>query len=97
LDIICKKVSVTPNETATIRVPRTQSCFSNTFSKKILNKNPKKGANNKSKAKFVFIIVYPLSFLFINVNEPKFLKIETRIANPSYFGSGNSHRKNTKT
>jgi hypothetical protein len=50
------------------------------FPKKTLNRNPIK-ANNKSKAKFVFIIVYPLSFKLLMSIEPKFLNIETRMAN----------------
>jgi hypothetical protein len=52
--------------------------------KKTLNRNPIKGANNKSKAKFVFIIVYPFKFFKLLMSiEPKFLNIETRMANPT--------------
>ena len=95
-----KKYNVILNETATAAVPITpDNVFPKLFPKKTLIKNPKKGANNKSKAKFVFIIVYPFKFFKLSiVMDPKFLNIETRIANPTATSAAaTAIEKKTKT
>jgi hypothetical protein len=67
------------------------------FPKKTLNRNPIKGANNKSKAKFVFIIVYPFKFFKLLMSiEPKFLNIETRMANPTATSAAAAREKRQK-
>jgi hypothetical protein len=46
-----------PKESETARVPMIPEADFPMLSKKTLNRNPIKGANNKSKAKFVFIVL----------------------------------------
>lgn len=95
-----EKTSVATNEIATVKVPIIpEADFPIFFPKKILNKNPKKGANNKSKAKFVFIIVYPFKFFKLLISiEPKFLKIDTKIAKPTATSAAaTAIEKKTKT
>ena len=91
---------MTAKETATVRVPiNPDIVFPKLFPNKILNKNPNKGANNKTKARFVFNRVYPFKFFKLSiVIEPKFLKIETKIANPTATSAAaTAIEKKTKT
>ena len=67
--------------------------------KKTLNRNPKKGENNKTKTKRVSIENYPFKFFkFPTSIVPKFLNIETKIANPTATSAAaTAIEKNTKT
>ena len=80
-----KKTTERAKDKATVKVPMTpEAVFPILFPKNILNRNPIKGANNKSKAKFVFIIYYPFKFFKLLISiEPKFLNIDTSIARPT--------------
>ena len=73
--------------------------FLDFFPKKILIKNPNKGARTKTKAILVFISIYPFKFFKLSiVIEPRFLNIETRIANPTATSAAaTAIEKNTKT
>ena len=90
----------TAKEIATVRVPMIpEAVFPIVFPKKILIKNPNKGDNNKSKAKFVSIENYPFKFFkFATSIDPKFLKTETKIANPTATSAAaTAIEKNTNT
>ena len=87
-------------ETATDNVPTIPTIFLPAFlPRKILNKNPKKGANSKTKTKFVSIEDYPFKFFkFPTSIVCRFLKIETKIANPTATSAAaTAIEKNTKT
>ena len=87
------------NEVATVNVPKIpEADLPMLFPKKTLNKNPIKGANNKSKVKLVSIEIYPFKFFNLLMSiEPKFLKIETRMANPTATSAAaTAIEKNTK-
>ena len=87
-------------ETTTASVPiHPETVFPRLFPKKTLIKNPKKGESNKTKAKLVSIAVYPFKFFKLSiVIEPRFLKIETNIANPTATSAAaTAIEKNTKT
>ena len=87
-------------ETATESVPIIpETVFPKRFPKKTLIKNPKKGASTKTKAILVFISIYPFKFFKLLMSiEPKFLNMETRIANPTATSAAaTAIEKNTKT
>ena len=95
-----KKKIVTRKETKTETVPIIpEAVFPKVYPKKTLIKNPKKGANTKTKAKLVSISIYPFKFFKLSILiEPKFLKIETKIANPTATSAAaTAIEKNTKT
>ena len=95
-----KKYAVAINETTTDRVPIIPEIdFPRLLPKKILIKNPKKGARTKTKAILVFISIYPFKFFKLSiVIEPKFLEIETKIANPTATSAAaTAIEKKTKT
>ena len=97
--LVRKKYKVTAKEIATESVPTIPTMLFPAFlPRKTLNKNPKKGANSKTKTKFVSIDYYPFKFF----NFPTsivciFLKIETKIANPTATSAAaTAIEKNTK-
>ena len=94
-----KKYKVTTNEIATESVPTIPTMlFPAFFPKKTLNKNPKKGANSKTKTKRVSIEDYPFKFFKLPTSiVPKFLKIDTKIAKPTATSAAaTAIEKNTK-
>jgi hypothetical protein len=94
-----KKYTEAANETATVSVPIIpEADFPTALPKKTLNKNPIKGANNNSKVKLVSIEIYPFKFFKLLISiEPKFLNIETRMANPTATSAAaTAIEKNTK-
>ena len=87
-------------ETATESVPTIPTTFFPAFlPRKTLNKNPKKGANSKTKTKFVSIDDYPFKFFkFPTSIVPILRKIDTKIANPmATSAAATAIEKNTKT
>ena len=95
-----KKYAVAKNEIRTDKVPIAPTIvFPAFFPKKTLNKNPQNGANNNTKAKFFSISIYPFKFFKLSISiEPKFLNIDTNIANPTATSAAaTAIEKNTKT
>ena len=87
-------------ETATESVPTIPTTFFPAFlPRKTLNKNPKKGANSNTKTKFVSIDDYPFKFFKLAISiDPKFLKIDTKIAKPTATSAAaTAIEKNTNT
>ena len=76
-----------------------ETVFPDFFPKKILNKNPKKGVNNNTKATFFSISNYPFKFFKLSISiEFKFLNIDTNIASPTATSAAaTAIEKNTKT
>ena len=95
-----KNTKVATNETTTASVPMVpDTVFPNAFPKKTLIKNPIKGAKTNTKAKVVSIECYPFNFFKLSISiDPKFLKIETKIANPTATSAAaTAIEKNTNT
>ncbi len=82
---LANKYKVTAKEMTTESVPTIPTMLFPAFlPRKTLNKNPKKGANSKTKTKFVSIEYYPFKFFnFPTSIVLMFLKIDTKIANPT--------------
>jgi hypothetical protein len=94
------KYKVTTKETTIESVPTIPTMLLPAFlPRKTLNKNPKKGANSKTKTKLVSIEDYPFKFFkFPTSIVPIFLKIETKIANPTATSAAaTAIEKKTKT
>ncbi len=88
------KYKVTAKETATESVPQFPRCFYPLFlPRKTLNKNPKKGANSKTKTKLVSIEDYPFKFFkfptSIVSNVPEYRNQNSQ--SYRHFRSSNSH------
>ncbi len=91
---------LTAKETTTAIVPMVPETFLLIFfPKKILNKNPTNGVNNKSKTKLFSIRDYPFKFFKLAISiDPKFLKIDTKIAKPTATSAAaTAIEKNTNT
>ena len=93
------KYKVTEKEIATESVPTIPTMLLPAFlPRKTLNKNPKKGANSKTKTKLVSIEDYPFKFFkFPTSIVPMFRNTETKIANPTATSAAaTAIEKNTK-
>lgn len=87
-------------DTATKSVPMIpETVFPRLFPKKMLIKNPAKGARTNSKAIVVFISIYPFKFFRVSILiEPEFLNIDTRMAKPTATSAAaTAIEKNTNT
>jgi hypothetical protein len=94
------KYKVNAKEIETESVPTIPTMLLPAFlPKKTLNKNPKKGANSKTKTKLVSIEDYPFKFFkFPTSIVPKFLKTDTKMAKPTATSAAaTAIEKNTKT
>ena len=99
-ETVLKKKQVAINDTKTVKVPRApETVFPKFFPKNTLIKKPTKGARTKTNAMLVFISIYPFKFFKLSILiDPRFLKIETKIASPTATSAAaTAIEKNTKT